>query len=561
MSDRHGHSRHTDQVEMLQDNYSGAFLLSKARRKCVCCITSPKLQAILSQQYVIQVVCPRKSLTLLLKIQSEQELLAKVNEQIQQILNDIDGAVNYVLAGENEHPNRRDMCQVPASGSTTTAANSFSNPTSTNGGFGQPSGLGATATSQPAFGAPSFGKPASPFAGAAQPSAFGQPSLPEGTSAFGKPSLPGQGGAFGQLSVPSQTSAFGQPSAPGQGSAFGQPSAPRPTTAFGQPSAPSTTSAFGQPSAPGTTSAFGQPSAPGTTSAFGRPSAPVASGAFGQPSLPGQTSAFGQPSQPTSAFGQPTNPAPSPFAQAGPGSAFGQPSQSNQPSPFAQPVSSQPSSGFGQPSSVAGGTTAGAFGRPSTAFGQPSQPQSNNPFATKPAETQPTPSPFGQPAQTNSAFGQPSGAPAFAQPSQPTPSPFAQPAASSQPSTFGAPPPTTSQPTATITNGTGSTGTPDPSTYIQKGPNNSIRSFKNQPVSYIDRDPHYRRQDDRTQERIWFPEGPPGLNKYTEEPQAVYEAVGPTLKDAYDFLAQTGTFKDGMMPEFAPKREWVRFDL
>jgi len=82
-------------------------------------------------------------------------------------------------------------------------------------------------------------------------------------------------------------------------------------------------------------------------------------------------------------------------------------------------------------------------------------------------------------------------------------------------------------------------------------------------VTYIDSEPHYRRPDGRF-ERIWFPDGPPAqtATAYIEEPDEVYAAVGAVaVEEAYRFLAETGRFKDGMLPEVASRRGWVRFDL
>lgn len=261
-------------------------------------------------------------------IQEAQTLVNNAEQQIQTALNDVDGAVKYMVNGENEHPNRLDVCK--AKGTTVTQPQTSAPNQQTTSTFGQPS------SSAPAFGQPSapsaFGRPSTP--------SFGQPSA--ATSTFGQPSAP----TFGQ---PSQPSAFGQPSILGRpttgfghpSSTFGKPSISAPT--FGQPSAPTPLGAplqqpnasssaaknpFGQPSAPTQPPTFGQPSAPSQPSAFGRHSTLNPSPALGQPATSGaitgfsQTSTappnpFGQPTAPltTGTFGQPSTAAPNPFGQ------------------------------------------------------------------------------------------------------------------------------------------------------------------------------------------------------------------------------------------------------
>jgi len=494
--------------------------------------------------------------------QNELELFQKSYQQIQTVLNDVDGAIKYIVDGENEHPNRVDMVKQnsqPNSSSGTTNGSAFGQPSAATGGafgkpsaFGQPSQPGATG----AFGHPSqmgggaFGRPSQLGAG----SAFGQPSQPGSTSAFGRPSQPGTGSAFGQPSQSGATSAFGQPSQPGATSAFGQPSQPGTTGAFGQPSQPGTTSAFGQPSQPGTTSAFGQPSQPGAGSAFGQPSQPGATSAFGQPSQSGTTGAFGQ----YSAFGQPS--------QAGATSAFGQPSQPSAGSAFGKPSMPAATGAFGQPSTVGGAQSA---------FGEPSQPSNISPFSSAAAQSQQPSGAFGQPSNLT-AKPNPFGAPSLVSsspfaPKAVSPSPFAPSQPQSQPTQstnpFGQPSTTSqfgsAQPAAQTTSNNQqiTTATPDPSTYLNKAPNGNLNSFRNNRVTYHANEPYYQRPD-RSEERIWFPDGPPTTaNKDGEESEEVYQALGSVVEGAYRFLAETGGWKNGIVPEVAPRRAWVRFDV
>ncbi|KAG8630609.1 hypothetical protein KVT40_002228 [Elsinoe batatas] len=491
-------------------------------------------------------------------IQNEQELIQRVNQQIEKILSNPDEAIKYIISGGDEHPNRRDLTKQAGQADPLKASNPFSSGTTTSA-FGKPSAFGAAAPSTTAFGQPStFGKVASPFGGANQTSAFGQPSQPGGTSAFGQPSHVGTSSAFGQPSQMGSKSAFGQPSQMGGASGFGQPS----TSAFGQPSQPGATSAFGQPSQPGATSAFGQPSQSGTTSAFGQPSQMGGTSTFGKPSQPG-ASAFGQPSQPgTSAFGQPS--------QSG-ASAFGQPFQPTT-SAFGQPSPVGGGGAFGQPSGQ--GQTTSAFGQPSQpgnsfsnqqssgAFGQPNQPNTSSPFAAGAQQASGT-SPFAAAANRPSPFAQQQHASSgnatnpFSQPSQSTPSPFAQANTSAVKSPMAQPQ------AAPQAGGATDTATPPLNTYAQiQG--NQLRSWYGKPVTYIDNQPYYSKtgnlRDDSSLERIWHPEGAPQPNPYTQDKEELYAKYGSTVEAQYKTCAEQGRFTAGI-PLLAPKREWIRFDV
>ena len=312
-------------------------------------------------------------------IQEAQALVKSAEQQIQTVLNDVDGAINYIANGENEHPNRLDICKAKGATSTqplTSAPNQQATST-----FGQPS------SSAPTFGQPSaasaFGRPSV--------SPFGQPPAP--TSTFGQPSAP----TFGQ---PSQPSAFGQPSALG-----------RPTTSFGQPSStfrrPSISApTFGQPSAPnslgvsqqqpntfGKPSRLGLPQQPSTAiNPFGQPSAPTPPATFGKPSAPSQPSEFGRPStlNPSPVFGQP--------ATSGATSGFSQTS-TPPPNPFGQPTVPPTTSSFGQPSTAA----PNPFGqRTSTA----NQPFSSNKTSGPPNTLQPPNGPVANRTNVRSISGQ-----------------------------------------------------------------------------------------------------------------------------------------------------------
>ncbi|KAL2045721.1 hypothetical protein N7G274_002152 [Stereocaulon virgatum] len=305
-------------------------------------------------------------------IQEAEALVRNAEQQIQTALSDVDGAIKYIINGENEHPNRKDICesrgfppvQPQPRGSNQQPASISGHPSNPAPAFGQPSA--PSTFSRPS--APTFGQPSAPVSTFGQPSTltFGQP------SAFGRPSaLGGPTANFGQPS-----SAFGKPLVPKPG--FGQPFAPSP---FGAPAQQRNPSLFGAPA--GDTQAdqprnpFSQPSASAQASPFGKPSSPVKPNAFGQPSAPTQpnlfapstTSSFGQtpaaPSQP-SIFGRPSAPASaSPFAQsATTGNPGGNARVSTAPSnPLGQPTAPQAASILGQPSKI----VPNPFGQPNPA--------------------------------------------------------------------------------------------------------------------------------------------------------------------------------------------------
>ncbi|QDS71430.1 hypothetical protein FKW77_003472 [Venturia effusa] len=267
---------------------------------------------------------------------------------------------------------------------------------------------------------------------------------------------------------------------------------------FARNARPRSQGASGIFGAPAVSSTFGQASTP---SPFGQASTPAAFGQSSTPATFGQASAptpFGQPSAPT-AFGQPS--VPGAFGQASAPTAFGQPSLLGQPSPFGKPSEPVQSSGFGQPSQL--GQSA-AFGAPSTAFGAPSALGQN-------------PSPFGQPSlpgQT-SAFGQPSspahnsfGANKPQVPAFGSATPFGQ--ASAAASSFGQP---SSQPASGVTR-------------------------SGEPVSVTPQDANAKPR----------PEDPP---------EELYEGNKAVFEEAYAWVREHGSFKDGIMPEVAPLHYWV----
>ncbi|PVH76025.1 hypothetical protein DL98DRAFT_574676 [Cadophora sp. DSE1049] len=440
-------------------------------------------------------------------VQEAERLWQASEQQIQTAASNIDGAINFIINSEKEHPNRIDIVRGGQAG-----AGSQPNPFN----------------SQPSFQQQS---PApNPFAGASQLSqatpAFGAPSGP----AFGAPST--LGGAFGQPSAlgpkpnafGSANPAFGAPTQLAAGG-FGQPSAlgQRPNP-FGAPTANTSTPA----AAPFSSFA-------GTSNSFGQKPA------FGAPTQPATANPFGAPSQPTSnAFGPPSN-------------AFGAPSQTAQPNPFGQPsnsnTNSNPFGGQSNPQPNPLGGSQPAFGEPSPAknpFGAPTQPSQalQNPFG---APTTAQPNPFASAAATASA--------------PPAVNPFGPPATGTSSSSNGNPFAPQSQPQPAM-NGHGPNvqlGAPHPQTssYISKDPSGRLTVFKGKRVIYKDDEPGFTGPDGSWQ-RIWFPDGPPVFNKDTQVDESMYDD---TIEAAYLHAKQTGSFQGGMMPLLPPKREWCHWDF
>lgn len=378
-------------------------------------------------------------------IQQAQTLVNSAEQQIQIALNDVDGAIKYIMNGEKEHPNRIDIAL---------SKGALPPQSHVPGQTQQP----AAVLSQPSAPAPSFGQPPGPA-----PS-FGQSSAP--TPSFG------------------QTSAFGQPAMLG-----------RPTTSFGQSS-----SAFGKSAIP----------APG----------------FGQPSAP---SRFGVPQQNPSPFGAPSEPSADLRSSS---------------------TANQPSNPFGQPPVPVQTRT----------FGQFSGPDPANPFSQN-VRPGPTPSPFGRPTASSPAATQNSKI-RISYSNRPVPS-FgfsleAQIAAlkharnanilTAQPISG----PTSNESAARPPGGQAANGKSTPWESKEK-----IQTWKGKSVRYFDDEPCYN--DSGNWHRIWFPHGPPVFTAKTPElPEEIYSTA---TRDSYDFVKQHGIFKDGIMPEMAPRRDWCNWEF
>ncbi|KAJ9145366.1 Nucleoporin AMO1 [Pleurostoma richardsiae] len=431
-------------------------------------------------------------------------LNSNAEQQIQTALSNVDGAMQFVLAAENKHPNRIDICK------------NNTRPGGTNGEFAVGRRTNAFASPQP-----SMGQPSNPFQST--------PSQPATGGGFGQPSSLGQrpnpfsGGSGG-------TAAFGQPSQPGGSTAFGQPSQPGAGTAFGQSSQLGGGGGFGQPSA------LGQRPNPFGTPAFGQPSQPAAPAAQG--SGFGQASALGARPSP---FGTGIGAAPSPFSSMGSASAA---TTSAAPNPFAQKAVAAPSP-FGQTSA------------PVNPFAQ-AQTQENG-FSSAPSVEVPMEASL--PAPTTTGFGAPSAAPLnpFAQAS----SAFGQ-----QSGGFGAATQPASTTTATLSNNPYAPGAsrqhPPLSSYATSV-GGRLQTWKGKSVTYRAlKDGEHAipgiQNFDGTFDRIWFPDGPPPYYKDTE-PAAASQSYSEADKAAWEKFMQAGKFELGGMPEAPPLREFCAWDI
>ena len=224
-------------------------------------------------------------------IQEVQALVSTAEAQIQNALSNVDGAIKYILDGENQHPNRVDICNAKGAASeqpqirnaTQQIGSPFNQASNVTTRFGQPSTamvlnspLTSTST-QLSAPTPNFGQSTAP--------AFGQSSFGQ-TSTLGRPST-----SFGQPS-----SAVGQSST--SAPTFGQPSGSNPfggmqqtTTAIHPASNPFQQTSIAQAGNP-----FQQPSTPAQPSVFGQPSGLTQSAPFRQASATSNANPFARPS-------------------------------------------------------------------------------------------------------------------------------------------------------------------------------------------------------------------------------------------------------------------------
>ena len=430
-------------------------------------------------------------------IQEAQALVINAEQQIQTAVNDIDGAVKYLIEGEKQHPNRIDICKAkgsnPSKGFTSQNNSQPSTAFGSTTAFGKPSVPTGPRAGNAAFGAPAFGQTTAPGTGFGKP-AFGQSSNP--ASAFGKP-------AFGQ---PAGTaSAFGTPSALGQKApAFGQQA-----SASGQQ-----TSAFGKalPSSQ-QSNPFSQNASNGQQSTFGRPAT-----SFGHPANSAQ--AIGPNS--TSTFGLPPNPTPG---------------QSTTTSPFGKPA-------FGTAASQPNPFASNAKATQPNVFGRNAPTSSNNAFG-----------PSSQPTSTSSAFAEPSmstASPSTMGSNQKENQPFAPP--TSEPITLGQ----TNQSATNVAPAKPLEATPrKPKIPATKDRQGKLLTWNEKHVTYVDDEPCFKGKSGAW-EKIWFPDGPPVFNK---TPDVNPEEYDEETKENYRHMMEHGEFKDGVMPLMPPSRQFCNWDF
>lgn len=434
---------------------------------------------------------------------------------------DVDAAIQFIISGEREHPNRIDIVNQTAAAnagpSNVFAKDAQSNP------FGQ--------NVSPL---PTFPK-ANPFSGTNQTASGG----------FGQPSTLGFKPSPFTAPAPTQPGlgSFGQPSTLGQKpSPFSNPT---PAFAAAQPGV----GTFGQPSSLGQNPS---PFKPGSSGSGGGGFSAFANNPSSFSQQP-QVTTFGQPSgQQAMPFGvQPTQP-PAPFSN--PQSTFGAPSPAaNNPFLPSQQAQQQTLAPVFNPFTKKPATAAPAENASANAFPKPAA----NPapmFKPTQQSTAPALNPLSN-LQTNTSVPPNFG---HSQPQSQASNPFSP----------------ISQQAKPVTNGSISGGRTlgaehaNINTYSTKAPDGRLRTFKNKPVVY--KKIHEEDKDevpkagiirpDGHWEKIVFPDGPPPVNRDAAMSPESYTGNN-ALKAQYAYAAQHGVFKDGKMPMIPPMQEWCSFDF
>lgn len=97
----------------------------------------------------------------------------------------------------------------------------------------------------------------------------------------------------------------------------------------------------------------------------------------------------------------------------------------------------------------------------------------------------------------------------------------------------------------------------DVSTYTTRDAGNRLLTWKGRTVRYLEGSvPHYQ-LDDRSWERIWFPDGPPLPTESNSMREVDYSAEDVA---AFQLLREANAFRTGLVPETAPRLDMVRFD-
>ena len=250
--------------------------------------------------------------TNLVQVQEADKLFQASEQQMQTVISNVDGAIDFIISAENEHPNRIDTCRASTSGPLST-----SNPLSQGGGSAIP--FSSTQGQNNPFGAPSHLTSTSIFSAPttrAQSVPFGQPStlgekpnaLGGGAPAFGAPSQLGAVGAFGRPSALGQKpNPFGASSNGALSSTSSGASAPFVSSAgavnpFSQPQQQQAANPFGAPSGSGfSTSAQSAGQGPFSNASDRGPNPFTSANQFGANLAPFGTAAAGA----ANPFGQP----------------------------------------------------------------------------------------------------------------------------------------------------------------------------------------------------------------------------------------------------------------
>ncbi|KAK4992480.1 hypothetical protein LTR66_006269 [Elasticomyces elasticus] len=279
-------------------------------------------------------------------VANEAQLHQQVTQQINQVLQDLDGAERYILNGQKLHPNRLDIIEESMRARPLPPPGNPFNLAPTHAGTSNKPSPFATAVQ------PSQQQQQSPF----RPSPFGTVQPPIGPGHVPMPQK-----SFGQPSVSTTQSVFGQPPPTTSHGVFGQPSGSTQPGGFGQPSGSIKQGGFGQPSGQTQPGGFGQPSGSTQRGGFGQPSGSILGGGFGQPSASSQPTSFGQPSglgpasSPWQSAGKPAQTSGFPSAPSALGNLAQASSQSSSPFAVAGQQQAQPAQPALQPTGLTNG--------------------------------------------------------------------------------------------------------------------------------------------------------------------------------------------------------------
>ena len=93
-------------------------------------------------------------------------------------------------------------------------------------------------------------------------------------------------------------------------------------------------------------------------------------------------------------------------------------------------------------------------------------------------------------------------------------------------------------------------------TVTRKDSSGKLVSWGDKQVAYVGSEPCLRRSDGSL-EKIWFPD-PPKWNKDQDLPDHEYDRE---IESEYKYMEDRGIFKDGLMPDLPPRREWCSWNF